>query len=435
MVARHPLVRGRLAANASALFATWLLAAAFSAPSMAATYTWTNAAMGFSLWSEGGNWSPNMPNDPVGPLDLVFPNGGGYGQNDLRTGTILRTMDFTSTANFHGFDNSDPSNVAANTMDIAAGGLITNASANIQYVYFRLNLVNDLEANVTGTGPLILANFSGARDLNKTGTGTLNLSGNFFDSGYTMFTGNVNVAAGTVYLGQPTLPAITNMPNSTITSAEGTTLSGGSVFAKKIVAGGVVETGWYEDANYNLMIDALSTSDLKLLSTSTTLFDINAAQPSSPPNLSNTQVLLTSTSGSASLDYGGQVSVEFTDESVYEVSNQWDLFKADPGTTVDRTGGLAGLSTAGVGPYAGLTFTKIDPGTGSGDAIWLSDWARSTGTKLMFNESTGQLVVVPEPSTMVFAGIGVMMSGWSLVCRQRRANAARRAAATLPLAV
>jgi hypothetical protein len=82
-----------------------------------------------------------------------------------------------------------------------------------------------------------------------------------------------------------------------------------------------------------------------------------------------------------------------------------------------------------------LTFTKIDPGTGSGDAIWQSDWAGSTDTKLVFNESTGQLVVVPEPSTMVFAGIGVMMSGWSLVCRQRRANAARRAAAKLPLAV
>lgn len=434
VVARHPLARGRLVANASALFAIWLLAAAFSAPSMAATYTWTNANTN-GLWSDGGNWLPNFTGAPVGPLDLVFPDGSGNGINDLATGTVIRTMDFTSTAEVHGFTNSSPGDPTANTMDIGSGGLITSASANDQYVYFRLNLVNALEANVTGAGRLLLGNFSGSSDLTKTGGGTLNLSGIYPDDGYTSFTGNVNVLAGTVNLGQPTNGELTNMPNSTITTAAGTTLSGGLVFAKKIVAGGVVETGYLDTDNTGQMIDALSTSDLKLLATSTTLFDINAAQTSSPPNLSNTSVLLTSTSGSASVDYGGQVSVEFANSNVYSIGTTWDLFAAGAGTTVDRTGGLAGFSTAGVGPYSGLTFTKIDPGTGSGDAVWQSGWAGSTDTKLVFNESTGQLVVVPEPSTMVFAGIGVMMSGWTLLCRHRRAKAGRRIAATLPLAV
>ena len=434
MVASQPLARGRLVENASALFAIWLLATAFSAPSMAASYTWTNAS-GNGLWSDGGNWLPNFTGTPVGPLDLVFPDGSGNGINNLATGTVIRTMNFTSTAEVHGFTNSSPGDPAANTMDIGSGGLITSASANDQYVYFRLNLVNALEANVTGSGRLLLGNFSGSSNLTKTGAGTLNLAGIYPDDGYTSFTGNVNVQAGTVYLGQPTNTVLTNMPNSTITSGTGTTLSGGLVFAKKIVAGGVVETGYLDTGNTGQMIDALSTSDLQLLSTSTTLFDINAAQSSSPPNVSNTAVLLTSTSGAASLDYGGQVSVEFANSNVYAIGTTWDLFAGGPGTTVDRTGGLAGFSTAGVGPYSGLTFTKIDPGTGSGDAIWQSDWAASTDTKLVFNESTGQLVVVPEPSTMVFAGIGVMMTGWSLLGRHRRANAARRAAAKLPLAV
>lgn len=433
IVTSHPFARGRVVANASALFTIWLMAAAFSAPSMAASYTWTNANTN-GLWSDGGNWLPNFTGTPTGPLDLVFVDGAGDGINDLATGTVIRTMNFTSTAGVHGFTNSSPGDPAVNTMDIGSGGAITSASANDQYIYFRLNLVSALEANVTGVGRLLLGNLSGSSNLTKTGGGTLSLSGIYPDSGYTSFTGNVNVQEGTVNLGQPTNGQLTSMPNSTITTAAGTTLSGGLVFAKQVIAGGVVETGYLDTDNTGKMIDALSTSNLQLLSTSTTLFDINAAQTSSPPNLSNTAVLLTAASGSASLAYGGQVSVEFTTSDVYAIGTTWDLFAAGSGTTVDRTGVLAGFSTFGVGPYSGLTFTKIDAGTGSGDAIWQSGWAGSTDTKLVFNESTGQLVVVPEPSTMVFAGIGIMMSGWSLLCRNRRAHAARRAAATLPLA-
>ena len=39
--------------------------------------------------------------------------------------------------------------------------------------------------------------------------------------------------------------------------------------------------------------------------------------------------------------------------------------------------------------------------------------------------ANGQLTVVPEPSTIVFAGIGLAMFGWSTWTR-RRANARRQ---------
>jgi len=179
-----------------------------------------------------------------------------------------------------------------------------------------------------------------------------------------------------------------------------------------------VETGYVDSGN---RIDSLATGNLKLLPTSTTLFDINAAQTSLPPNLSNTSVLLTAASGSAALEYGGQVEVEFANSNTYAIGTSWDLFAASAGTSVDRTGVLSGFSTKGVGsPYDNLQFVKISAGTGSGDAIWQSDWAGSTDTKLVFNEATGQLVVVPEPPTMVFAGIGAAMTGWSFLRRRHR---------------
>lgn len=49
---------------------------------------------------------------------------------------------------------------------------------------------------------------------------------------------------------------------------------------------------------------------------------------------------------------------------------------------------------------------------------WTSPTA-SDGTYLVFQAQTGNLVVVPEPSTMVFAGLGVAMSGWTMWKKRR----------------
>lgn len=419
VITRQPVARHRLMANGAALFAIWLLATTLVAPSTAATYTWTNDT-GTGLWADGGNWLPNFTSTPVQPLDLVFADGSGNGVNDLASGTLIRTMTFAATAEVHGFTSSNPGDPAANTMDIAAGGMISNASPNSQIIVFRLNLANALETNVTGAGTLILSNLSGGSNLTKTGTGSLTLAGEAFTGIYTEYTGNVDVLGGTLILGPGA-----SLDNSTITSAAGTTLSGGG-FAKMIVANGVVETGFFDGDNTQQMVGSLSTGNLQLAADSTTLFDINASQTSLPPNISNTSVLLTSLTGSAALNYAGGVSVEFANSNVYPIGTTWDLFAAAPGTTVDRTGVLSSFSTNGTGPYSGLSFTKVNPGTGSGDAIWQSDWAGSTDTKLVFNEATGQLVVVPEPSTIVFACIGAAMSGWSLVRRHRKKSVARQ---------
>jgi len=62
-------------------------------------------------------------------------------------------------------------------------------------------------------------------------------------------------------------------------------------------------------------------------------------------------------------------------------------------------------------PYAGLSFTKYGTEFFTGPA--------TNGTWLVFQAQTGNLVVVPEPSTIVFAGLGVAMSGWTMWKKRR----------------
>ena len=85
-----------------------------------------------------------------------------------------------------------------------------------------------------------------------------------------------------------------------------------------------------------------------------------------------------------------------------------------------ETGGWNAITLDAAGsPYAGLAFN-----TPSVDGVWYSTWT-SDHQRLKFSESTGTLTVVPEPSTVVFAGIGMAMFGWSTWTR-RRAKARRQ---------
>ena len=61
-------------------------------------------------------------------------------------------------------------------------------------------------------------------------------------------------------------------------------------------------------------------------------------------------------------------------------------------------------------PYAGA-FTRVGQ-------EWISPGA-TDGTYLVFQAASGNFIVVLEPSTIVFAGLGVAMSGW-LMWKKRR---------------
>jgi hypothetical protein len=64
------------------------------------------------------------------------------------------------------------------------------------------------------------------------------------------------------------------------------------------------------------------------------------------------------------------------------------------------------------GEYAGLTFT------GDG-GVWTST-ETANGQRLVFSTGTGDLIVVPEPSTFAMAVAGVAFGGWRMMRRRRR---------------
>ena len=78
----------------------------------------------------------------------------------------------------------------------------------------------------------------------------------------------------------------------------------------------------------------------------------------------------------------------------------------------------------GSSPTAGLTFGALGTG-GYGADAWVSDWTTPSdpnGQRLVFNQNTGVLAVVPEPSTYAMALAGLACGGWQM-CRRRRLKA------------
>ena len=112
---------------------------------------------------------------------------------------------------------------------------------------------------------------------------------------------------------------------------------------------------------------------------------------------------------------GGAMNIDFgaAGDHVFQVGNTWSLFQG-----VNAGGAAASnfsaLTLANVdvnSPYAGLSFTQY------GTEFFTPKG--TDGTWLVFQAQSGNLVVVPEPSTIVFAGLGVAMSGWTMWKKRR----------------
>jgi hypothetical protein len=127
----------------------------------------------------------------------------------------------------------------------------------------------------------------------------------------------------------------------------------------------------------------------------------------------------TSSSVFGNFELGGSLTLNGAGlgTSLFPIGTTWGLFSG-----VNYTGGSPSalndasnfsafaLTNSPSSPYNG-TFTKYGQ-------EWTSPVA-SDGTYLVFQAASGSLVVVPEPSTMVFAGLGVAMSGWTMWKKRR----------------
>ena len=118
------------------------------------------------------------------------------------------------------------------------------------------------------------------------------------------------------------------------------------------------------------------------------------------------------------VNYGGNLAIDFTTAS-FANFDVWQLFS---GTSF--SGNFT--SVTATGSFGSLTFNDLGTGewqaTGGllGEGQSLSFYVDDTHA-IGDRYKAGQLVLVPEPSTIVFAGIGLFVMGWQRLARRRRA--------------
>ena len=113
--------------------------------------------------------------------------------------------------------------------------------------------------------------------------------------------------------------------------------------------------------------------------------------------------------GLGGLTYGGSLNLVMTGS--YADGTVFDLFN----DFSSHTGNFAAVGLDATGEYAGLTFSDVG-------GVWTST-DTVNGQRLIFSTGTGDLIVVPEPSTYAMAVAGLACWGWQMF-RRRRLKAA-----------
>jgi len=250
-------------------------------------------------------------------------------------------------------------------------------------------------------------------------TGTLDLKGNYLKGVGAISTASIgSTVAGATYevvSGTQTI----NFDGTTGGNIDSMIVNGGNVSsggdpATNLSVQGGIYTGGGSFKNVNnqsglLFLDAgesLNTTNYVQTAGGTVEMNVNSDFSSSTV-LGNYQL-----GGAMILDAVGLGS------SPFAIGDSWKLFIGDNFTSGSASAANAGsnfssfamTTSSSTSPYYG-TFTRFGQ-------EWQSPTAPD-GTFLVFQAATGNLVVVPEPSTMVFAGLGVAMSGWTMWKKRR----------------
>lgn len=250
--------------------------------------------------------------------------------------------------------------------DLTIGSGISFALANTGTHRFSIG---------SGRSGSVASAISGAGGtLEKAGAGTLTLSAN------NSYTGATSVSAGTLLVNGDQSAAV-----GALTVDLGATLGGAGTIGGATTVNGTLSPGNSPGV--------LTLAELALGSTSTTLMEITGtARGGDYDGLTITQP--------GGLDYGGTLSLSLN--TTFADNTTFDLFAF--------SGLMSGSfsSVTATGSYGSLTFTN------DGLGVWSSGPTNVAGQSMTFSQSTGDLVIVPEPGALALAGLGIAATAWIL---------------------
>ena len=288
--------------------------------------------------------------------------------------------------------------------------LTNNNSNNLRFTAADFNVANAAVTTAKaltftggGAGKVETVTIDGViRDNSANGIVNVSFNGgnDYVLNGISTYTGTTTVATAVLVNG--TLASPTVRVNSAAYLGGSGQLSG----AVTVLSGGTLAPGGTSSGStLTDTIARLAVGGLSLSSGATTNLSVTGTTAGSLFD----QVAFTG--GSSSLTYGGLLSLTLSGS--YADQTSFGLFSG----FTSQSGSFSSIILSAVGTdFDGKTFTQ-DGATGD----WYTGWT-ANNQELKFSQSTGTLTVVPEPSTIVFAGIGMAMFGWS-TWTHRRARA------------
>jgi hypothetical protein len=333
-----------------------------------------NGTAGFG--AGGGGGSTGGGNGGLGTVKLAYLGS--------QIGTATNGTQSSGTGAAAGYTIVDYSTVGSGSFEVTSAELSSRLAAT-------------LTGGLSGSGGLTFA-----------GPGTLTLTGNNNDyTGATQVTGGVLIVDG----------AITATSLTTVDPGAALGGTGSIVNVVQILAGGTVSPGTAAATGI------LTVGGLDLAASSTALMQIMGTTAGTGYD----KIVST-----GNVDYAGATLQLQMSGTGYAVGTVFDLFDAS-----SVSGTLAAISMAGSsdGWQSVAWYTPGQSGAGTydyGDGVWQSDWTTVGGEsrKLIFNQVSGTLIVVPEPSTIAMAAAGV--AGLAFM-RWRRRPGRRSAAPTEPM--
>ena len=309
----------------------------------------------------------------AGTMRWNLGSGGFAAFGATRTVTLSGTPSVTGTWGATNFIPNDKSLLLSHTTADAtlvfANGINLGGSGTTRTIDVR-----DGSADVDGRMSNTL---SGSANLQKTGLGTLDLTGN------NTYLGTTSINAGRLLVNGNQSSA-----TGTMTVGAGATLGGSGTIGSSLTT----VSGFLTPGSSGTNAGLLTASALTLGSTSLTQINVDGQVRGSSYDAVNV---------SNALAYGG--ALQFLMPTV--VSGTYDIF--------DMTSSSGDL-TAVSGTFGGTLFNFTGPSSG----VWTA--SLGSGTTATFTQSSGELVIVPEPGTIVLAGLGIGLGGFAAWRRRNR---------------